>query len=51
MRTQQEQVEAGVITAVIFLLAVAFFVGALCTQIANVKHRPAKPTPTGCIEL
>lgn len=51
MRTKQEKVEAGMITAIIFLVAVAFFCGALCTQISNVKHRPAKPVHTGCIEI
>jgi hypothetical protein len=51
MRTKQEQVEAGLVTAIILLFAVAFFLGALCVQIANNPRHPAKPVPTGYIEL
>jgi hypothetical protein len=51
MRSEEEQVQAGLVTAIILLVAVAFFVGALCVQVANNPRLPARPIPTGAIEL
>lgn len=51
MRSTEEQVQAGLVTAIILLVAAAFLVGALCVQVANNSRLPAKPIPTGIIEL
>lgn len=50
MRSTEEQVQAGLVTAIILLAAAAFLVGALCVQVANNPRLP-KPVPTGIIEL
>jgi hypothetical protein len=51
MRSLDEQTQAGLVAAIILLMAVAFFIGALCTQIANHRPAPPKPVPTGVIQL
>jgi len=47
----QAQAQAGLVTAIVLLMAIAFFLGALCVQIANNPRPPARPAPTGCIEI
>jgi hypothetical protein len=51
MRSEEEQVQAGLIAAVILLVAAAFFIGALCVQVANNPRFQQKPVPTGVIEI
>lgn len=51
MGSEEEQVQAGLVTAIILLVAAAFFIGALCVQVANNSRLPARPIPTGAIEL
>jgi len=50
-RSINDQAQAGLVTAIILLVAVAFFIGALCVQIANNPRPPERPLPTGCIEI
>ena len=51
MRQVEERVEAGLVTAIILLMALAFFAGALFTQVANSPRPEARPAPTGVVAL
>lgn len=51
MRSLDEQTQAGLVAAIILLMAAAFFLGALCTQIANHRPAPPKPISTGVVQF